>query len=118
MLRHITSVAELPSEKQLVAWVRQAADFIAKGEQISPVAARNKVVKASKPALKSPPAFDAALRKNKKAAAAFAAFSPSCKREYIEWIVDAKRDETRDQRIATAVEWIAEGKQRNWKYQK
>ena len=59
-----------------------------------------------------------ALRKNKKAATAFAAFSPSCKREYIEWIADTKRPETRDQRIATAVAWIAEGKQRNWKYQK
>jgi uncharacterized protein YdeI (YjbR/CyaY-like superfamily) len=53
-----------------------------------------------------------------KARSAFAAFSPSCKREYVEWIVGAKRPETRDQRIATAVEWIAEGKQRQWKYQK
>ena len=118
MLRHITNLSELPAEKQLVTWVRQAAEFIAKGEQISPIAARNKVVKAPKPTLKSPPAFDAALRKNKKAAPVFAAFSPSCKREYIEWIVDAKREETRDQRIKTAVEWITEGKQRNWKYQK
>ncbi len=56
--------------------------------------------------------------KTKRPQPAFAAFSPSCKREYIEWIADAKRPETRDQRIATAVEWIAEGKQRNWKYQK
>jgi uncharacterized protein YdeI (YjbR/CyaY-like superfamily) len=117
-LGRITSVAALPPEKQLMAWVRQAAAFVDSGNYTSPIAARNKVVKAPKPALKTPPEFANALRKNKKAAAAFAAFSPSCKREYVEWIVDAKREETRDQRIATAVEWIAQGKQRNWKYQR
>ena len=47
----------------------------------------------------------------------FAAFSPSCKREYVDWIDEAKRDDTRAKRIATAIEWISEGKQRNWKYQ-
>jgi uncharacterized protein YdeI (YjbR/CyaY-like superfamily) len=117
-LGRINSVDTLPSEKQLLAWVRQAAASIDNGTHISPIAARNKVVKAPKPALKTPPEFTRALSKNKKARSAFEAFSPSCKREYIEWIADAKREETRDQRIATAVEWIAEGKQRNWKYQK
>ena len=61
--------------------------------------------------------FTTALKRNKAANKAFEAFSPSCKREYVEWIADAKRDETRERRIAQAVEWIAEGKQRNWKYQ-
>jgi uncharacterized protein YdeI (YjbR/CyaY-like superfamily) len=117
-LGRITSVDTLPDEKKIVAWVRQAASSIDKGTHVSAMAARNKVVKPPKPALKTPPEFAVALRKSKKAAAVFEAFSPSCKREYIEWIADAKRPETRDQRIATAVEWIAEGKQRNWKYQK
>jgi uncharacterized protein YdeI (YjbR/CyaY-like superfamily) len=117
-LGRITSVDTLPPEKQLIAWVRQAASSIEKGTHISPIAARNKVVKAPKPALKTPAEFETALRKNKKAAAAYTALSPSCKREYIEWIADAKREETRDQRIATAIKWISEGKQRNWKYQK
>jgi uncharacterized protein YdeI (YjbR/CyaY-like superfamily) len=117
-LGRITSVATLPPEKQLIAWVRQASGFVDSGNYTSPIAARSKVVKGPKPTLKTPREFTTALRKNKKAASAFAAFSPSCKREYIEWIADAKRPETRDQRIATAVEWIAEGKQRNWKYQK
>ena len=103
-LGRITSVATLPPEKQLIAWVRQATAFVDSGKHISPIAARSKVVKAPKPALKTPPEFTTALRKNKKAASAFAAFSPSCQREYIEWIADAKRPETRDQRIATAVE--------------
>jgi uncharacterized protein YdeI (YjbR/CyaY-like superfamily) len=75
------------------------------------------VVKAEKPELEVPAEFRAALDKNAKASAGFTALSPSCKREYIEWIADAKRAETREKRIASAVEWIQQGKQRNWKYQ-
>jgi uncharacterized protein YdeI (YjbR/CyaY-like superfamily) len=116
-LGRITCLADLPSDKQMLGWIRQAAGFVASGEYTSPIAARRKVVKPQKPALDTPAEFSAALKRNKKAAAAFAAFSPSCKREYVEWIADAKRAETRDKRIATAMEWIAEGKQRNWKYQ-
>ena len=58
----------------------------------------------------------AALKRNRKAVAAFAAFSPGQRREYVEWIVEAKREETRSKRTAQAVEWIGEGKTRNWKY--
>ena len=116
-LGRITSLANLPSDKQMLGWLRQAADFVDSGQYTSPIAARRSVVKAPKPVLEAPAEFATALKRNKKAAAVFAAFSPSCKREYIEWIADAKRAETRDKRIATAVEWIAEGKQRNWKYQ-
>ena len=57
-----------------------------------------------------------ALHKNAKARAVFEAFPPSHKREYVQWIVEAKTDETRQRRLDQAVEWIAEGKQRNWKY--
>jgi uncharacterized protein YdeI (YjbR/CyaY-like superfamily) len=116
-LGRITSLADLPSDKRMLGWIRQAAGFVDSGEYTSPIAARRRVVKAQKPALDTPAEFATALKRNKKAAAAFAAFSPSCKREYVEWIADAKRAETRDKRIATALEWIAEGKQRNWKYQ-
>jgi uncharacterized protein YdeI (YjbR/CyaY-like superfamily) len=116
-LGRITSVKDLPSDKLMLGWIRQAAGFIASGEYTSPIAARHKVVKAPKPPLQTPTEFTAALKKDKKAAAVFAAFSPSCKREYIDWIADAKRAETREKRIATAIEWIGEGKQRNWKYQ-
>jgi uncharacterized protein YdeI (YjbR/CyaY-like superfamily) len=117
-LGRITSVDGLPPEKELLAWIRTAAASIESGTHVSPIAARNNVVKAPKAELKSPPQFTKALNQNQKAGKAFAAFSPSCKREYIEWIADAKREETRDQRIETAVAWISEGKQRNWKYQK
>jgi uncharacterized protein YdeI (YjbR/CyaY-like superfamily) len=115
-LGRITTVADLPSDKQMLGWIRQAAAFVDSGQYTSPIAARHKVVK-QKPSLNTPAEFKTALQRNKKAAAVFAEFSPSCKREYVEWIAEAKREETRDKRIATAVEWIAEGKQRNWKYQ-
>jgi len=113
----LTSVKSLPADKLMLGWIRQATVLIASGEHTSPIAARNKVVKAPKATVETPAEFTAALKKDKKAATVFAAFSPSCKREYVEWIVDAKRPETRDKRIATAIEQIAEGKQRNWKYQ-
>jgi uncharacterized protein YdeI (YjbR/CyaY-like superfamily) len=116
-LGRITSLKDLPSDKQMLGWIRQAAGFVASGQYTSPIAARRKVVKAPKPTAEPPTEFTAALKKDKKAATVFAAFSPSCKREYIDWIIDAKRAETREKRIATAIEWIAGGKQRNWKYQ-
>jgi uncharacterized protein YdeI (YjbR/CyaY-like superfamily) len=116
-LGRITRVADLPADKKMLGWMRQAAAFVDSGQYTSPIAARHKVVKPAKRSRETPAEFTTALQRNKKAAAVFAAFSPSCKREYVEWIVEAKRPETRDKRIATAVEWIAEGKQRNWKYQ-
>jgi uncharacterized protein YdeI (YjbR/CyaY-like superfamily) len=89
---------------------------VASGERTKSLPPRVKA-KAAKPAPTVPEELAAALKKNKKAAAVFAAFSPSCKREYTDWITEAKREETKAKRVAQAVEWIAEGKQRNWKYQ-
>jgi uncharacterized protein YdeI (YjbR/CyaY-like superfamily) len=116
-LGRLTSIKDLPPDKQMLSLLRQAAAFIDEGNYTSPIAARNKVVKAPVRAAEVPEEFTKALKANKKAGAVFAAFSPSCKKEYVEWIADAKRAETRDKRIATAIEWIGEGKQRNWKYQ-
>jgi uncharacterized protein YdeI (YjbR/CyaY-like superfamily) len=116
-LGRITSVACLPTNKQIVGWIRQAAAFVESGQYISPIAARRRVVKAPKASLETPAEFAAALQRDKRAAKVFAAFSPSAQREYTEWIAEAKRLETRNKRVQTAVEWIAEGKQRNWKYQ-
>ena len=113
-LQRITSLQELPADKQMLAWIRETAANVDRGEYRSPIAARSRV---AKPEVEVPAELAAALKKNKKAAAAFAAFSPGARREYAEWIVEAKREETRAKRVATAVEWLAEGKQRNWKYQ-
>ncbi|HEX4310393.1 MAG TPA: YdeI/OmpD-associated family protein [Acidobacteriaceae bacterium] len=113
-LRRIASVKDLPPGTQMLTWIRQAASNVERGEYRSPIGERSR---KAKPEAEVPAELTAALKKNKSAAAAFAAFSPSCRREYIEWIVDGKREETRAKRVAAAMEWIAEGKQRNWKYQ-
>jgi uncharacterized protein YdeI (YjbR/CyaY-like superfamily) len=117
-LGHLTRVEDVPSNKRMLSLVRQAAAFIDSGQYTSPIAARERVARPRAPSAKTSPEFIKALKTNKRAAAVFAAFSPSGKREYVEWIADAKRPATRDQRIATAIEWIGEGKQRNWKYQR
>ena len=116
-LGRITELSDLPEKKLMLSWLRQAADLIDSGQHTSPFAARHKVVKPAKAAAKVPADLTAALKKNNKAASVFGAFSPSAKREYVEWISEAKRPETREKRILTAVEWMAEGKQRHWKYQ-
>ena len=116
-LGRITSLASLPPDKQMLGWIRQAAGFIDREEYTSPISAHHRVVKAPKPIPGMPSEFSLALEKNRQAASVFANFNPSCKREYLEWIAEAKRPETQAKRIATAIEWIAEGKQRNWKYQ-
>jgi uncharacterized protein YdeI (YjbR/CyaY-like superfamily) len=113
-LKRIASAKELPADKQMLAWIRQTAANVDSGDYRSPVAERER---KTKPEAAVPADLTAALKKNKAAASAFKEFSPSCRREYVEWITEAKREETRTKRIATAVEWIAEGKQRNWKYQ-
>ena len=72
---------------------------------------------APKPAPELHPEFAAALDKAPKAKATFDGFPPSCRREYLEWVAEAKQDATRQKRIATAIEWLSEGKRRNWKYE-
>jgi uncharacterized protein YdeI (YjbR/CyaY-like superfamily) len=116
-LGRIRTLGDLPSDKRLLGWLRQAATFIEGGNYTSPIAARHRVVKSPKPLPEAPAEFANALTKDKTAAAVFAAFSPSCQREYIDWIAEAKRPETRDKRIAAALAQIAEGKQRHWRYQ-
>lgn len=117
----ITSVSELPSQAKLVALVRQAAKLNDAGVKRVPksgakgAAAKGSAAKARPPRM--PADFAQALKKNKTALAAFEAFSPGHKREYIEWIVEAKKPETRDRRLAVTVEWLLEGKVRNWKYE-
>ena len=106
----ITSVKDLPSAKLLSGYIKKAMQLNEQGVTVP------RARKTPRPAPKVPDDLAAALQKNKKAASVYAAFSPSAQREYVEWITEAKRDETRAKRLATAVQWIAEGKQRNWKY--
>jgi uncharacterized protein YdeI (YjbR/CyaY-like superfamily) len=113
-LGKITSLKDLPPDKKMLGYYRHAAELIATGERTKSLVRTSKSVK---PAPQIPAELTAALKRNKAAAKVFAAFSPSCQREYADWITEAKRPETRDKRITQAIEWIAEGKQRNWKYQ-
>lgn len=110
----IKSIKDLPSKKKLLGYVREAARKISEGERTK-AWTRPKVVKAEVPV---PEALAAALKKNKAAAKIFEGMSPSCRKEYSEWIADAKREETRNRRVEQAVGMIAEGKSRNWKYEK
>lgn len=111
----ITAISELPSKKVLTGYIKKAMQLNEAGGA-SP--ARAKPKPAAKQAAAVPEDLARALKKNAKARATFEHFSPSQKREYIEWIVEAKREETRQRRLETAIEWMAEGKQRNWKYMK
>lgn len=108
----ITSLKDLPGKRALGALIRQAMVLNESGEKPP---ARTKNAKP-KPAAELPDDLAAALKKNRKASAVFEAFSPSNRREYIEWITEAKRENTRAKRLAQALEWLAEGKPRNWKY--
>lgn len=107
----IKSVADLPSDKTLIGYVKKAAALNDAGIKAPWQANRRK-----KAPFTVPDYFTAALKKNAKARKTFEDFSPSHRREYVEWVAEAKRDETRQKRLATTLEWLAEGKPRNWKY--
>jgi uncharacterized protein YdeI (YjbR/CyaY-like superfamily) len=106
----ITSLSDLPKDSVLLGYVREAARLNAEGVKVS-----RKPREPRKP-LATPSDLAAALKKNVRAKATFEGFSPSHKREYVEWITEAKTEETRRKRLGTAVEWMAQGKPRMWKY--
>lgn len=114
-LGHLESESDLPSDAVLKKYVRKAMKLNDEGVKSPEMTARGKT---TKPELPVPSYFTAALSKNRKANETFRNFSPSCRREYIEWITEAKTDTTREKRMQIAIEWMAEGKQRNWKYQR
>jgi uncharacterized protein YdeI (YjbR/CyaY-like superfamily) len=113
-LGRITRIEDLPPKKVLAGWIRDAMRLNEEGI---------KVPKQRKPALERhahpmPTELTAALERHPRARATFDAFSPSHRKEYVEWVAEAKTDATREKRIATTIEWLIEGKARNWKYQK
>lgn len=108
----MASLKDLPPKKTLLAHLRKAMKLNEDGVK-APASRKS----APKPPPVAPDDLAAALAGNKAAKATFDVFPPGCKREYIEWIVEAKREETRAKRLAQTVEWLAEGKRRNWKYE-
>jgi uncharacterized protein YdeI (YjbR/CyaY-like superfamily) len=106
----LTGIDDLPGEAELSGLVQRAMALIDAGAKT----VRNKTVKAP---VEMPDDLAAALSASPAAQATYDRFPPSCRREYLEWVIEAKRPETRARRIAQAVEQMAEGKKRNWKYE-
>jgi uncharacterized protein YdeI (YjbR/CyaY-like superfamily) len=110
-LGRLTTVADLPPKTVLARYIKKAVALNDEGVKVPRAPTR-----AAPKALRVPADLAAALKKSKKAHTTFAAFSPSHKRDYMDWISEAKGADTRARRLQTAVEWMAEGKPRNWKY--
>ena len=107
----LTSIEDLPPDEELDALIRQAAELTRS------VPAPRKPKHVPKPAPELHSDFAAALASAPEAKEVLDGFSPSARRDYLEWISDAKQDATRHKRIATAIEWLSEGKKRHWKYE-
>lgn len=107
----IKSLADLPNEKKLIQYVQKAKALNDAG-----IKAPGRTQPKKREPLPVPDYFSAALQKNAKARKTFANLPPSHQREYLEWIIEAKREETRQKRLATSIAWLAEGKPRNWRY--
>jgi uncharacterized protein YdeI (YjbR/CyaY-like superfamily) len=110
-LRRLTTLSELPGDKILTGYIKKAVELNEAG-----IKAPRSKPKARK-AVVVPDYFLAALKQNKRVLAVFENFSPSHKREYVEWITEAKREETRTKRIKAAIKLMTQGKSRNWKYE-
>jgi uncharacterized protein YdeI (YjbR/CyaY-like superfamily) len=106
----LSSIEDLPDGGELAGMIRKAMALTDEG-----VKPQRK--KTEKPAAETPEDLGQALSASPAAAATFEGFSPSCRREYIDWVTEAKRPETRSKRIEQAIEWMADGKKRNWKYE-
>jgi uncharacterized protein YdeI (YjbR/CyaY-like superfamily) len=110
----ITKRSDLPPKGQITRLIEEAMRLNEQGVK-SPARARPK---APPEPVAVPKDLAASLKKNAKASATFDAMSPSKRREYADWVTEAKGEDTRKRRVATAVEWLAEGKSRNWKYER
>lgn len=109
----LTVLADLPADEAIAAMIAQSVALIDAGVKPPHVAEK----KPPKPEAAPHPALAAALAASAAAQAVWDGFAPGQRRGYCDWITEAKRDETRDKRIALAVEWIAQGKIRHWKYE-
>ncbi len=109
----ITSLADLPDDKTMKKLISDAVKLNDDGIKVNkakPAAVKKELV--------VPAVLLEALAQNDRAAETFNNFPPSCRKEYAEWITEAKTDATRDKRLAATIEWLSEGKRRNWKYEK
>ena len=118
-LGRLTEISQLPAEEIFLQYIHEAMRLNQAGVKVTTVEAESEAnVRKIKPkaALIVPDDFSEALKKNKKAWTVFAGFSPTNKKDYVEWIEEAKTEKTRTSRLETSLIWISEGKPRNWKY--
>ncbi|MDM4767934.1 YdeI/OmpD-associated family protein [Pelomonas sp. SE-A7] len=113
-LGRVSTLKDLPNQRELRVMIKRAAELIASGAKPPRMAQRSA---ERKPPPEIPSDLAAALKANAAARQVFEGFPPGAQREYVEWIIEAKKEETRLKRLVQAVEWIAEGKRRNWKYE-
>lgn len=111
-LGQLKSLDDLPADRILTRYLKEAMTLNEKGVKVK------KERSVTPKEIETPQYFFDALKQNAAALIAYEKFSPSQKKEYVEWLTEAKTEPTRAKRMATAVEWIAEGKTRNWKYAK
>ncbi len=109
----LKSLVDLPSDKTMIGYIKEAAKLNDEG-----VKAPSRSKSVGKKSLKIPEYFKKAIAKDKRASLTFESFNYSNKKEYVEWIADAKTEETRAKRLASSIAWLSEGKVRNWKYMK
>jgi hypothetical protein len=107
----LSAVSQLPTQRIMVKYVKAAA-------LLNETGPARRALGKPRPPVKVPGSFRRALATNRKARTTFEGFAPSHKREYIEWITEAQQEATRERRISTAIRWLAQGKSRNWKYEK
>jgi len=106
----ITKISDLPGDAKMLEYLRRAVELNNAGKKAP-------AVRRPAKKLRIPSYITDALKRDKKALAAFNGFSASHQNEYVQWITEAKRDETRAKRIATMLQWLKSGKSRNWKYE-
>ena len=105
----LTDVSQLPGDEELIRQFRESAEAVQSPETSQP---------KTKPVLAMPDDLASAIADTPSAQEVFDGFTDAQRRDYIEWVMSAKRQPTREKRVATAAEWIGEGKKRNWKYEK
>ena len=109
----LSKLGDLPKDGVMLGYIRRGAQLNEQGIKVP-----GKVRSKEKKELKVPSYFLKALRRNTKAFETFRGFSYTNKKDYVEWITEAKTEETRSNRLATAIEWMADGRARNWKYER